>query len=75
MRVCRAHRGNVIGVEQTRFQIGDLTVELQPMHIEEGPRQLDLIHMLGIKQPLIGEVVHGKDRFSRTSTRFQIGAG
>lgn len=45
------------------------------MHVKERPWQANLFHVVRHEQPLIRQVVHGEDRFSRTTTRFQIGAG
>ena len=75
MSVSRAHRRNVVSVKEPRFQEGDLSEELQPMHVKERPRQANLIHVMRHEQPLVRQVVHGEDGFSRTTTRFQIGAG
>ncbi|CNT84055.1 Uncharacterised protein [Salmonella enterica subsp. enterica serovar Bovismorbificans] len=34
-RIGRAHRRNMVGIVQTGLQKGELSVELQPMHIKE----------------------------------------
>ncbi|SWZ01857.1 Uncharacterised protein [Klebsiella pneumoniae] len=72
-RVGRAHRRNMVGVVEAGLEKRDLPVKLEAMHVIERPRQLNVIHMPGVKHPLVRQVVHGKHRFSRASARRQVG--
>ena len=74
-RVGWAHRRDVIGVVQPRLQERDLPVKLQTVHVKERPWQIDVIHVMGVVHPLIGQVMHGKDRFRRVAARGEIRRG
>ena len=63
----------MIGVVKTGLQKRDLAVKLEAMHVVKRPRQFDIIHMPGVKHPLVRQVMHGKDRFSRAAARRQVG--
>ncbi|MNC13962.1 hypothetical protein D3C75_617240 [compost metagenome] len=68
----RADRRNMISIVKASFQVRNLTVKLQAVHVVERPWQVNFIHMMGVKQPLVSQVVNGKYRLCRATTGLEI---
>ena len=66
-------RRNMVGVVEASLQKRDLAVKLQAMNVIERPRQFNVVHMPRIEHPLVGQVMHRKDRLSRVAARRQVG--
>ena len=57
-RIGGAHGGEAVGVVQAGFHERDLAPEFQAFELEERPRQAEIGKPRGIKQALVGQVVH-----------------
>ena len=66
-------RRNVVGVIEAGLQEGDLAVKFQSMNVVKRPRQFNVVHMPRVEHPLVGQVMHRKDRLSWVTARRQIG--